>query len=134
MQNKIGIIGMGGTEKIVAEALKDKGIDVIIIDETNTHTHDKSFELNGVRYAPIKPNPVHKHVSSKLGGIMAMGSMVYLPYVNDLYGEGKYTRKLPEGTDILKEYGLIQNKQSKLSKWDRDMVVAIFEKQYYRLP
>ena len=58
-----------------------------------------------------------------------------MPYMNDLYGygESRYERKLPEGTDIVKEYGLIQNKQSKLSKWERDMVVRIFEKNYYRV-
>lgn len=136
MENKIGIIGMDGTGKAVAEALKNKGVDVIIVDEPNLHTHDESFDLNGVKYAPIKTEQrKHKHVSSKLGGIMAMASMIYLPYMNDLYGygESKYERKLPEGTDIVKEYGLIQNKQSKLSKWERDMVVRIFEKNHYRV-
>ena len=136
MENKIGIIGMTGTGKAVAEALKNRGVDVIIVDEPTLHTPDESFDLHGVRYAPIKTEQrKHKHVSSKLGGIMAMASMIYLPYMNDLYGygESRYERKLPEGTDIVKEYGLIQNKQSKLSKWERDMVVRIFEKNYYRV-
>jgi hypothetical protein len=136
MENKIGIIGMDGTGKAVAEALKNRGVDVIIVDEPTLHTPDESFDLHGVRYAPIKTEQrKHKHVSSKLGGIMAMASMIYLPYMNDLYGygESRYERKLPEGTDIVKEYGLIQNKQSKLSKWERDMVVRIFEKNYYRV-
>jgi len=136
MENKIGIIGMDGTGKAVGEALKNRGVDVIIVDEPNSHTHLESFDLNGVEYAPIKTEQKkHKHVSSKLGGIMAMASMIYMPYMNDLYGygESRYERKLPEGTDIVKEYGLIQNKQSKLSKWERDMVVRIFEKNYYRV-
>lgn len=136
MENKIGIIGMDGTRKAVAEALKNRGVDVIIVDEPTLYTHDESFDLNSVRYEPIKTEQrKHKHVSSKLGGIMAMASMIYLPYMNDLYGygESRYERKLPEGTDIVKEYGLIENKQSKLSKWERDMVVRIFEKNYYRV-
>lgn len=136
MENKIGIIGMDGTGKAVSEALKNRGVDVIIVDEPTLHTHDESFDLHGVRYAPIKTEQrKHKHISSKLGGIMAMASMIYLPYMNDLYGygESRYERKLPEGTDIIKEYGLIKNKQSKLSKWERDMVVRIFEKNYYRV-
>lgn len=136
MENKIGIIGMDGTGKAVSEALKNRGVDVIIVDEPTLHTHDESFDLHGVRYAPIKTEQrKHKHVSSKLGGIMAMASMIYLPYMNDLYGygESRYERKLPEGTDIIKEYGLIKNKQSQLSKWERDMVVRIFEKNYYRV-
>lgn len=134
MENEIGIIGMGGKGKAVAEAFKNIGVDVIIVDEPNIHTHDESFDLNGVRYAPIKTEQrKHNHVSSKLGEIMAMASMIYLPYMNDLYGygEGRYERKLPDGTDIVKEYGLIENKQSKLSKLERDMVVRIFEKNYY---
>lgn len=132
MDKKIGIIGSAGHGKVV-EALKEKGIDIVVIDNIEK---DESFDLNGVRYAPIKKEQrKHKHVSSKLGGIMAMASMIYMPYMNDLYGygESKYERKLPDGTDIIKEYGLIQNKQSKLSKWERDMVVRIFEKNYYRV-
>lgn len=137
MENKIGIIGhVGHSKNTVVKELKNKGVDVIVINEPNTTTHDESFDLNGVRYAPIKTEQrKHNYVSSKLGGIMAMASMIYMPYMNDLYGygESKYERKLPEGTDIVKEYGLIQNKQSKLSKWERDMVVRIFEKNYYRV-
>lgn len=140
MKNKIGIIGGLDHTDIIAEALIKKDVDVVIIDSPEPEI-DESFELNGVRYAPIKKEQrKHKHVSSKLGGIMAMASMIYLPYMNDLYGYGEkgYERKLPEGTDIVKEYGLIQDKKSKLSKWERDMVVFIFEKNFkpvlYNLP
>ena len=133
MDKKIGIIGSGNAGKAAIEALKEKGIDIVVIDNIE---QDESFYLNGVKYAPIKTEQrKHKHVSSKLGGIMAMASMIYMPYMNDLYGygESRYERKIPDGTDIVKEYGLIQNKQSKLSKWERDMVVKIFEKNYYRV-
>jgi hypothetical protein len=119
---------------IDAESKRAQTPHVIIVDETNSHSYDESFDLNGVKYAPIKTEQrKHKQVSSKLGGIMAMASMIYMPYADDFYGygESRYERKLPDGTDIIKEYGLIQNKQSKLSKWERDMVVRIFEKNYY---
>jgi hypothetical protein len=134
MDKRIGIIGhVGHGKNAVVQEFKNKGIDVVVIDNIEP---DESFDLNGVKYAPIKTEQrKHKHVSSKIGGIMAMASMVYMPYMNDLYGygESRYERKLPDGTDIVKEYGLIQNKQSKLSKWERDMVVKIFEKNYYRV-
>jgi hypothetical protein len=134
MDKRIGIVGhIGHGKNTVVQELKNKGIDVVVIDNIEP---DESFDLNGVKYAPIKTEQrKHKHVSSKFGGIMAMASMIYLPYMNDLYGygESRYERKLPDGTDIVKEYGLIQNKQSKLSKWERDMVVRIFEKNYYRV-
>jgi hypothetical protein len=135
MENKIGTIGhVGHGKNTVVQELKNKGIDIVVID--NIDEPDESFYLNGVKYAPIKTEQrKHKHVSSKLGGIMAMASMIYMPYMNDLYGygESRYERKLPDGTDIVKEYGLIQNKQSKLSKGERDMVVRIFEKNYCRV-
>ena len=134
MDKRIGIIGhVGHGKNAVVQELKNKGIDVVVIDNIEP---DESFDLNGVKYAPIKTEQrKHKHVSSKLGGIMAMASMIYMPYQDDFYGygESRYERKLPDGTDIVKEYGLIQNKQSKLSKWERDMVVKIFEKNYYRV-
>jgi lactate dehydrogenase-like 2-hydroxyacid dehydrogenase len=73
MENKTGIIGMDGSGKAVAEALKNKGVDVIIVDEPNSRSYDESFDLNGVKYAPIKTEQrKHKHVSSKLGGSMGM--------------------------------------------------------------
>jgi hypothetical protein len=106
MDKRIGIIGhVGHGKDAVIQEFKNKGIDVFVIDNI------------------------------ELGGIMAMASMIYMPYMNDLYGSGesRYERKLLDGTDIVKEYGLIQNKQSKLSKWERDMVVKIFEKNYYRV-
>lgn len=129
MKKEIGTIGhIDHGKTTVIQELKDKGIDVIIVDE--------SFDLNGVKYAPIKTEQrKHKHVLSKLKGIMSMASMIYMPYMNDLYGygESRYERKLPKGTDIVKEYGLIELKQSKLSKWERDMVVKIFNKNFYKV-
>lgn len=131
MDKTIGIIGSGDVGKAAIEALKENGINVVVIDSVE---QDESFDLNGVRYAPIKKERrKHKHVQSKLGGFMAAASMIYLPYMMDMYGENKYERKLPDGTDVVKEYGLIQKKQSKLSKWERDTVVLIFEKNYYRV-
>ena len=135
MEKIIGLIGHVGHGKSVAESLKHKGVYVVIVDAKQIE-HNESFDLNGVKYAPIKTERrKHKHYSSKLGGILAMASMIYMPYMNDLYGygESRYERKLSVGTDIVKEYGLIQNKQSKLSKWERDMVVRIFERNYYRV-
>ena len=94
--------------------------------------NDDSFELNGQRYAPVVSSPKSRRIPSKLNGIIAMDSAMYMPYMND-FGGNNYERKLPEGTDIVKEYGLIQVKQSKLSKWERDMVTFIFEKNYYKI-
>ena len=131
MENKSVIIGSGNTGKSAIEAFRQKGIDVIVIDNIEP---DESFDLNGIKYAPIKTEQrKHKHVTPKLVGLISFASMIYSPCMMDMYGEDKYERKLPDGTDIVKEYGLIQNKISKLSKWERDIVVRIFEKNYYRV-
>jgi len=117
-----------------AHELKDKGVDVILVDDVGNIEPDESFDLHGVRYAPIKTKSTkhNNRAASKINTLMAAASMIYMPYMHD-YGESRYERKLPEGTDIIKEYGLIQIKQSKLSKWERDMVVAIFDRNFYRV-
>lgn len=48
------------------------------------------------------------------------------------YGEGGYNRKLPDGINIVTEYGLIQQKKSRLSKWERDAVEITFKRTYRR--
>lgn len=40
----------------------------------------------------------------------------------------KRQRKLPDNIDIVREYELIQKRQSKLSKWERDAVVHTVSK------
>ena len=134
-KEKFGIIGHVGHGSTVVEALKTKGIDVIVVGSNPPET-DETFVLNGVRYAPIKTElRKRKHVASKLSGILHAASMIYMPYMDELnmYGESRYERKLPEGTDIVKEFGLIQLKQSKLSRWNGDMVVNIFEINFSRV-
>jgi hypothetical protein len=47
----------------------------------------------------------------------------------DQYGSNNYRRTLPPGVDIAAEYQRIQNKQSSLSKWERDEVVRLYEQK-----
>lgn len=131
MDKSIGIIGSGEAGKAAIQALKEKGIDVVVIDNIEP---DESFDLNGVKYAPIKTEK-RKHKKTKLGAFIAAASIMCMPSMDELYGYGDspYERKLPAGTDIVKEYGLIQLKKSKLSRWERDAVVRIFERNYYRI-
>jgi predicted metallo-beta-lactamase superfamily hydrolase len=134
-EKKIAIVGSGsiGTKSIVNKALQNE-IDVIVVDEENTN--DESFFVNGVKYVPIqKEVKKHSQSSSRIRTIMDIATMIYAPYMDDLYGgvyDGVYVRSLPKGTDIIKEYGLIQKKQSTLSKWERDAVVNIFERNFIK--
>jgi hypothetical protein len=54
--------------------------------------------------------------------------------INYGWGGGNNTpRTLPSHIDIVTEYGLIELKQSKLTKWERDEVIRVFNKTYYKL-
>jgi hypothetical protein len=138
MKNKlsIGIIGHTGSGvTTVIHAMKNKNPNVIIVD--NDTEPDNCFVLNGIKYAPIiQPHKSKKHStqSKKMSLLLGMGAMVYYPFIlnaPDRYD--RYHRELPKGIDIIKEYGLIQQKLSSLSRWERDTVVRIFEKNFFRI-
>lgn len=108
---EITIVGDGssGLKTKVLETLKEKGVDVALVDSIEPKN---TFVLNNLRYAR-KPQPQSSFFD-----------------MNFDYNS-KYERKLSKDIDIIKEYGLIQEKKSKLSKWERDAVVKSFESEYY---
>jgi hypothetical protein len=78
--------------------------------------------INGINYKPVDKQPSRKTsrafmriaaISLMFGGMPSLGSNKQRPNVN-----------------IVEEYKLIQNKQSKLSKNDRDWVCRCFESNY----
>jgi len=88
------------------------------------------IEINGVKYRPADPPPKPKGYRGygKLYSIMAMGMM--------FGGQGMVgTSKEPDrpNVDIVKEYELIQNRKSLLSKSQRDWVEYMFNKSYTRI-
>lgn len=98
---------------------------------------ENTFEINGVRYARIKkeePSP-KKKTDAKLASWMVAAQAIYTPHVLDsmIDSELKKADVLPEGTNIIEEYGLIQLKKSRLSKRQRDQVVYTFERNYVRV-
>jgi hypothetical protein len=117
------------------------GVDVVVVDEPHSSQTDY-IDINGEKWIPVESNhpnipsnPSSNIIKSKLDGIMAMGAMMYLPYLYELdtYTESKYTRKLSNDIDIINEYRLIQLKQSNLTKWERESVIHIFEKRFKKL-
>lgn len=111
--------------------LKDchKPQDIIVID----NSEDETILVNGIRYKPItkEAKKVPKY-GSRLNGLM-MGAMLLggMDIMN--FDSGTYTRKLDSDISIVEEYGLIQLKKSRLSKWERDAVVRIFERNYEKV-
>lgn len=92
---------------------------------------DNCFFVNGVKYKPIEKQQPKENRTTRMIAMMASIAATYAPYID--YGSNTYVRQLPQDVDIVKEYGLIQLKQSKLSKWERDSVVNIFERNFIKV-
>ena len=86
------------------------------------------IEINGVQYTKNESKqPAKKsYANSKLFSILAMTSM----FSGYDMGLGTKTVKTAPCDDIVKEYELIQLKQSELSRADREWVVAQFKRNY----
>ncbi len=85
-------------------------------------------EINGIQYSQNEQPERKSRTSSKMMAILAMG----MAMGGDMGMGGGYTRKRPS-VDIVEEYGLIQQKKSKLSKNYRDWVVWTFERNYTKV-
>lgn len=86
----------------------------------------KEFEINGIKYQEIE-REAPKKTSRRLSSIMAM--MAMFEYVNP-YGPSMPRIKPLPTNDIVKEFELIQLKQSKLSRSERERVVAVFNRNF----
>ena len=63
-----------------------------------------------------------------------MAQMAYMPLMVGMGGaETRYRRELPKKLNLISEYGLIQEKKSNLSKWERDEVIFQFEKRFRKI-
>jgi hypothetical protein len=52
------------------------------------------------------------------------------PYAQKQTQTERFLNRLPKGIDIVQEFELIQQKKSKLSRWQRDMIERIFNTVY----
>ena len=81
------------------------------------------IEINGVKYQQ-KEQPKSKPISKTMATMLMMASAF-----GSLDPYAKKPKETPK-VDIVKEYGLIQQKISNLSKSQRDWVVWQFEKNF----
>lgn len=86
----------------------------------------KEIEINGIKYQEIE-REAPKKTSRRLSSIMIM--MTMFEYTNP-YGPSMPRIKPLPTNDIVKEFELIQNKQSKLSRSDRERVVTVFNRNF----
>jgi hypothetical protein len=137
MKNKIGIIGHvnhGATLSATIERLKanyaivelpddnisealrhiysEKERGIVIVSQAKKD-QPKMIEINGTHYIESFQND----------------GLQILQMAENIWSEKK-ERKLNPSIDIVNEYRLIKNKQSKLSRWERDMVEKTFESFY----
>ncbi len=86
--------------------------------------------INGIEYERIQheTKPSRKGTSRMLA-LASMMAMMGGAGMMD-YGSSSYSRGLPSNIDIVKEFELIQQKKSNLSKWERDQVVHIFNQNF----
>lgn len=86
------------------------------------------IEINGVKYRK-KEQPKKKPISKTMASILMMASA--FEYVSP-YSTPKNSEKQLD-IDIIKEYGLIQQKKSNLTSSQRDWVVYKFNKLYTKI-
>lgn len=119
----VGHIGSGFS--IASRMLLDKSNDIIvIIDDLQDKMETNIITINGIKYRKIldKYLDEFKHIMR--------GKEICIP--SHALDQDKYSRPTPT-VDVVEEYTLIRNKQSKLSKWERDWVIMEFNKQYQKV-
>ena len=87
----------------------------------------KEIEINGIKYQQ-KEQPKRKPMSKTMTVMLMMASAFIT-----LDPCSKKPKEQPK-VDIIKEYGLIQQKKSNLSRSQREWVVWQFERNYERVP
>lgn len=87
--------------------------------------------INGVEYSKNELPEVktRRQMGRGMMSLLAVSAMMGGGYNT---GASGYTRPRPT-VDLVKEFELIQLKQSKLSRQDRDWVVRVFEKNYTKV-
>ena len=89
----------------------------------------EEIEIDGIRYQKKeKPQSKRGHgrMSPRLMGILLMAEMA-MP--SNYYGVSRKKRELPD-VNLIEEYGLIQQKKSKLSRSQRELVVHVFKENF----
>lgn len=119
--NKIGIIVSShlGSDFNSPVRLKDcdKPKNIIVIEDKKTIT------INGIEYERIPQKP--KETGKKSMMLAMLGALTY----TNPYASRSTPKRLPV-SDIEAEFELIQLKQSKLSRSQRDMVEVAFRRIY----
>lgn len=112
MTKKILIIGDGDISGVLIHSIinKHKLSPVLIANE-----RQESYEINGIKYRKKQPKEKNDFTPRL--------------HVNEYFNHDRKQKKRPD-VDIFKEYGLILQKKSNLSRSDRGWVVREFDKAF----
>lgn len=118
---KIGIVGTGAFGLNYSSiASKFPNAEIIVInDKGELHKEEESIPtitINGIAYKEREKPKKNKVVEINLRA----------------YDESTYKRERPD-INLEAEFELIDNKQSKLSRNDRDWVISTFNKKYIKI-
>jgi hypothetical protein len=87
------------------------------------------FEINGTKYSKQNAQK-SRRLPPMLMGMMMMVEMAYAPNIE----ERKTRKENQPKINIIEEYGLIQQKNSKLSRSQREWVTKTFERNFIVVP
>ena len=104
--------------KAISDACVAANNDIKII-----RNKEPDVVINGIGYTQV-PQP---KMSKRLSGILLMAEAFGGAH---LYGEGGGKKKKVPAVNIVKEFELIHQKKSKLSRANRDLVEAEFHKNF----
>lgn len=119
----LGTLGVDGIHTLdiqKSEYLANKINYKVLLVESNS---DDVLVIDGVKYVKIHDNNNEIPYKSR--------PIKLISYDNHLGND--YKRVLNSNIDIVEEFKLIKNKNSKLSKIERDMVISEFDKLYKKL-
>ena len=109
----------GNAHALAATIAKNIGETVLV------QARPADLIVNGVGYYEI-PKP------TRSGNISRLTALLFALSSFDSSTTAR-SRELPRGTNVVEEYGKIQLKKSRLSKWERDRVTSIFESSFCRI-
>lgn len=121
-----GIVAHIGVGKTTLSAVLHEKINEITKKDFDSfmiydEKRENSIEINGEFYEPITNNRTNPNIANALFQRIELG-----------LGRGS-ERKLPKGTNIIEEFRLIGLKQSTLTKWEREEVKRVFERNFNKV-
>lgn len=123
---RIGIVGHGNIGHVaLIEAIEATKRNENVIHIVQKKPADIVINGNGWNEKP------KKQMSGRMSSLISMLAS-FQCFDSSMYYGNSYNRSLPKGINIIQEYGLIELKQSKLLKWERDAVILLFERNFER--